>query len=270
MEKDTVGKCANCCCNRHTLMAYIITECLPPREYLQYKTHCSNAVETIAPVSLSYCPILSLPGSDWSITPTVGDPRAMLQRLIYLLRRLTENFLLSGSSSSEQQEQLYLYILNSPISCISSSDSAMTWIYESCRLAGIIFAAAIRYCVPISSAAFKAAQDTNKDSLLEDLCRAIYHSPYSSQPFWGELAGCFLWVSLVSASLSQCGVHVDLPQDELYWTAKSRRASLVVPFSFATKLFHAKMSSAQAFQITEIMILIQEKLAVGAEATEER
>lgn len=251
-------------------MAYIITESPPPREYLQYTTHCSNAVQQIAPVSLAYCPLILLAGNDCPITTTVGDPRAMLQRLIYLLQQLTDNFLHPGPLSSEQQAQLYLQVLNIPVSCLNSSDSPMTWIYESCRLAGMIFAAAIRYCVPISSAALRAAQDSNEDSLLENLYQAIYRSPYSSQPFWGDLAGCFLWVSLVSASLSQGGVHIDLPQDDLYWTAKSRRASLVVPFSFATKLFHARTSSDQAFQITEIMILIQEKLAAGAEATEGR
>lgn len=246
-------------------MAYIITEHLPPREYLLYKTHCSNPVEAITPVSLAYCPLIVFPGGNSPIITTIKDPREMFEQLIYLLQQLTYNFLHPEPSSSDRQKLLYLQILKSPTPCLSSSDSSMTWIYESCRLAGIIFAAAIRYGVPISTAALIAANDSNEMFLLESLCRAIYHSPYSSQPFWGELGGCFLWVSLVSASLSQCGVHVDFPQDELYWKAKSRRASLVVPFSFATKLFHARNTSDEAFHITEIMILIQEKLAVSAE-----
>jgi hypothetical protein len=249
-------------------MAYIITERLPPKEYLQYKTHCSNPVETITPVSLEYCPLLVLPGGDRPIIKPMEDARAMLEQIIYLLQQLTYDFLHPDPFSSTRQKSLYLHILRSPVSCLSSSDSPMTWIYESCRLAGIIFAAAIRYGVPISSAALIAAQDSNEEFLLENLCRAIYRSPYSSQPFWGELGGCFLWVSLVSASLSQCGAHIDCPKDDLYWNAKARRASLVVPFSFATKLFHARTSLDQAFQITEVMILIQEKLAVNSENTE--
>ena len=247
-------------------MAYIITERLPPREYLLYKTHCSNPVETIIPVSLAYCPLILRGGDRPTIVTTVGDPRAMLEQLIYCLKQLTDTFLHPNPLSSERQISLYLHILNSPIPCLTSLDSlGMTWVYESCRLAGIIFAAAIRYGVPISEAALIAAQDTDDKFLLENLCRAIYRSLYSSRPFWGELGGCFLWVSLVSASLSQCGVHVELPQDnDFYWSAKARRASLVVPFSYATKLFHARTSSDQAFRITEIMILIQEKLAISA------
>lgn len=258
-------------CNRHSLMAYIITERLPPREYLLYKTRCSNPVEAIEPVSLAYCPLMILPGGDRPIihVTTVEDPRAMLEQLICCLQQLTDTFLhpKHESLSSDRQKSLYLHILNSPIPCLSSSSdsSGMTWIYESCRLAGIIFAAAIRYGVPISRAAPIAAQDVDDKFLLENLCRAIYRSPYSSRPFWGELGGCFLWVSLVSASLSQCGVDVELPQDDdLYWSAKARRASLVVAFSYATKLFHARASSDQAFLITEIMIRIQEKLAISA------
>lgn len=251
-------------------MAYVITERLPPVEYLQYRTHCSNPVETIIPVNLGYCPLMISPGGRRSTITTTDDPRRMLEQLIYLLQQLTEGFLHPNPISSTRQKTLCLQILKSPLPWLGASISPMTWIYESCRLAGIIFAAAIRYGVPISSAAPLAAQDLNEELLLEKLCQAIYRSPYSSQPFWGELGGCFLWVSLVSASLSQCGIDVDSPQDDLYWSAKSRRVSLIVPFSFATKLFHAKISSAHAFQITETMILVQEKLAIGAEHGERR
>jgi hypothetical protein len=245
-------------------MAYIITECPPPSEYLRYKTYCSNAIEIITPANLACCPVLLSPGDEAPTVAIDDDPRGMLQQLIFHLRQLTDTFLNPGPESSERQEQLYLRIFKSPVSCSNASDSAIAWIYESCRLTGIVFAAAIRYCVPLSYAVLRAAQDSDDVSLLDNLHRAIYRSPYSSQPFWGEWAGCFLWVSLVSASLSQCGPHVESPQDGLYWDAKLRRTSLVVPFSFATKLFHAKQSSAQAFLVTEIMILIQGKLASGA------
>lgn len=250
-------------------MAYIIVERPPPSDYLQYKTHCSNAVETIAPVNLMYCPLLMLPGGDAPIPAIDEGPQGRLQRLISLLQELTDSFLNPGPLSGERQEELYLDVLKSPVSCPGPSDPPMLWIYESCRLAGMVFAAAIKYRIPLSSAALRAARDSDEMSLLDDLCRAIYRSPYSSQPFWGEWAGCFLWVSLVSASLSQSGEDVESPQDDLYWAAKSRRTSLVVAFSFATKLFHAKSSSDPAFLIAEIMILIQGKLA-GADSVEER
>jgi hypothetical protein len=250
-------------------MAYVITEHPPPSEYLRYKTYCSNAVEIITPANLTFCPLLPLPG-DEAPTATDDDLRGAFQRLIFLLQQLTDSFLNPGPLSGERQEQLYLHVLKSPASFSNPSEPSMAWIYESCRLAGIVFAAAIRYCVPLSSAVLRAAQDTDDVSLLDNLYRAIYRSPYSSQPFWGEWAGCFLWVSLVSASLSQCGPHVENPQGDLYWDAKLRRASLVVPFSYATKLFHAKRSSAQAFQVIEIMILIQGKLASGANNIEDR
>ena len=250
-------------------MAYIITESPPPNEYLRYKTHCSSAAETIPPVNLAYCPLILLPGDDTSITATDADPRGRLQRLVFLLQQLTDGFLNPRPLSGERREQLYLQVIKSSAFCANSSDPSMEWIYESCRLAGMVFAAAIRYCVPLSSAALRATQDSDDVSLPDDLYRALYRSPYSSQPFWGEWAGCFLWVSLVSASLSQCGVNVESPQDDLYWDAKLRRTSLVVPFSFATKLFHAKESSNEAFQITEIMFLVQRKLAAGADNVEE-
>jgi hypothetical protein len=252
-------------------MAYIITESPPPREYLRYKTHFSNAVETITitPASLEYCPLLPLPGSVAPITAIGEDSRGRLHRLIFLLQQLTDSFLNPGPLSGERQEQLYLQVLKSPVCHPNPSDLHLSWIYESCRLTGMVFAAAIRYRVPLSSAALRASQDSNDVSLLDNLYRAIYCSPYSSQPFWGEWAGCFLWVSLVSASLSQCGVHVESPQDGLYRDAKLRRTSLVVAFSFATKLFHAKTTSDQAFLITEIMTIIQRKLATGADNMEE-
>jgi hypothetical protein len=245
-------------------MAYVITEYPPPSEYLQYKTSCSNATEIITPANLDYCPLIVSPGDE--APPGIDDnPRDdALHQLIFLLQQLTDSFLNPGPFAGERQEHLYLQVLNSPISCPNQPDHPTTQIYEACRLAGIIFAAAIRYCIPLSKAALRAAQDSDDGFLLDNLYRAINRSPYASQPFWGEWAGCFLWISLVSASLSQCGPHAESPQDDLYWDAKLRRASLVVPFSFATKLFHAKKSSAQAFLVTEIMILIQGKLAKGA------
>ena len=250
-------------------MGYIIAEHPPPSEYLRYKTHCSDAIETIAPVNLIYCPLLLLPGDDAPIAATDGNPRGMLQRLVSLLQQLTDSFLNPNPLSGEQQEQLYLQILKSPFSCQNPSDRPMACIYESCRLAAIIFAAAIRYCVPLSNAAIRAAQDSEDNALLEHLYRAIYRSPYASQPFWGGWAGCFLWVALVSASLSQCEAHLEDPHGDLYSAAKLRRSSLVVAFSFATKLFHAKATSEQAFLIMEIMVRIQGKLATGSDHVEE-
>jgi hypothetical protein len=243
-------------------MAYIITEHPPPREYLQYKTTCSSAVEIITPSNLEYCPLILL--CNEAIPEIDNNPRDALHQLISMLQQLTDSFLNPGPLSGERQKQLYLRVLKSPTFGVDPSDPPILRIYEACRLAGIFFAAAIRYCVPLSNAALRAARDSGDDSLLDTLHRAIYRSPYSSQPFWGEWAGCFLWVSLVSASLSQCGPHVESPEDARYWEAKLRRTALVVPFSFATKLFHAKTSSTQAFLVTEIMILIQGKLANGA------
>jgi hypothetical protein len=250
------------------LMAYIIIECLPPSEYLRYKTCSSNAVEVITPGNLTYCPLLPSSNHDDPIPTMNEDPRGRLRRLVFLLQQLTDSFLNPGPLSVEHLGQLYLRVLESPVSCSNPSDPSMTWIYESCRFAGIVFAAAIKYCVPISLAAPRAIQDSGDLSLLENLYGAIYRSPYSSQPFWGEWAGCFLWVSLVSASLSQCGVHIQSSQDNLYWEANLRRTSLVVPFSFATKLFHAKTSADDAFMITETMVHIQAKLAAGADNTQ--
>lgn len=247
-------------CDRHALMAYVITENPPPREYLRYKTSCSSAVEVITPSNLEYCPLILL-RCDEAIPAIDNNPQEALDGLIFLLQQLTDNFLHRDPLPRERQEQLYLQVLKCPVFSLNPSDPPIVRIYEACRLAGIIFAAAIRYCVPLTNAALRAAQDADDVALLDNLHRAIYRSPYASQPFWGEWAGCFLWVSLVSASLSQCGPHAENPQDDLYWEAKLRRTALVVPFSFATKLFHAKTSSTQAFQVTEIMILIQENLA---------
>lgn len=238
----------------------------PPNDYLQFKTRCSAPVEVLAPVSLEYCPIMP-PRSLFHIVRAPSEELSgMLHPLIDVLQRLTNTFLHGDNSLEEEEEQqirCYLQVVNSPGIPQTSSESPLAWIYESCRLAGIIFATAIRYRIPLSRAVSKAHPDSGGISLLDDLCQVVFRSPYSSQPFWGPLAGCFLWVSLVCASLSYCAVHVDSPEDGRYWSTKSRRASLIVPFSFATKLFHAEASSAQAFHITKIMVLIQEKLALG-------
>ena len=251
--------------NSHILMACVITEVPPPTEYLQFRTRSSEATESVSHVSLMYCPLL--PSKDGDTSPTLmnDDPRGRLQRLILHLRQFTTSFLSSRSRVCQEQEQLYDAILQSHAFDTSSSSPHIVWVYESCRIAGVVFAAAIRYQVPFSTAVPLAVKDSGNASLLDDLYHAIYRSPYSSRPFWGEWAGAFLWVSLVSASISLCGSEGELwPHDKLYREMKLRRTSLAFPFVFATKLFHIKETSRQAFMITETMIRIQEKLAASS------
>lgn len=70
------------------------------------------------------------------------------------------------------------------------------------------------------SSGFKGASWIWWDILTGRLCRVVFRSPYSNQPFWGPLAGYFLWGSLVCAFLSYCAVHVDSPEDGRYWSTK--------------------------------------------------
>ncbi|CAA9962576.1 hypothetical protein P3342_002263 [Pyrenophora teres f. teres] len=138
-----------------------------------------------------------------------------------------------------QLQNIYSRLLSLPS---TNADLARDWIYESCRLAALIYCRSLVHGTSFADSAntvYTGAPGPRSDTLLSALHDAIGKTDV--QNCWGlDLSGVFLWVTLIGAAASW---SLEVPWSEttlqsLPWMRKcfalyAVRAAVSVPFEHA-------------------------------------
>jgi hypothetical protein len=111
------------------------------------------------------------------------------------------------ASYDAQLQHLYSRLLRRP----SSEDDAIPdWVYESCRLAALIYCRSIVHGASLADSAStlharSSSPDMTGTTLLDALHGALLQTDMRS--CWGALRGVFLWVCLVGGAASWPSMH---------------------------------------------------------------
>ncbi|KAF2871522.1 hypothetical protein BDV95DRAFT_628708 [Massariosphaeria phaeospora] len=158
------------------------------------------------------------------------------------------------ASYDAHMQQIYTRLLLRP-----STEHEITpdWIYESCRLASLIYCRSIVQGVPLSDSANvlharNSAADLSGITVLSALHNALDHTDRSSH--WGDINGVFLWICLVGGAASWPSMQslygeVDEHQSAA-WARKcfalyAVKASLVHTFEHAGAVVDAQRTMLQ-------------------------
>lgn len=106
------------------------------------------------------------------------------------------------ASYDAHMQQIYTRLLLRPS---TDDDISPDWVYESCRLAALIYCRSIVQGVPLSDSANimharSSSLDMSGTTVLVALHNALENTEKSS--FWGDLHGVLLWICLVGGAAS--------------------------------------------------------------------
>lgn len=151
-------------------------------------------------------------------------------------------------------EQIYTRLLYRP----STEDNVIPdWIYESCRIAALIYCRSIVQSMPLAqSANIMHAQSSGSGTgtnLMSALHRAVEQTDRTSH--WGELSGVLLWVYLVGGAASWPSFqplygHSAESQSSTGWTRKwfalhAVRTPLSINFDHADAIVESQRTMLQ-------------------------
>jgi len=134
-----------------------------------------------------------------------------------------------------QLQNIYTRLLSLPSTKV---DLAQDWIYESCRLAALIYCRSI-----VHGTGFADSANTPHADTCGTLLSALHHAlgRTDTQNCWGfDLSGVFLWVTLLGAASSWSlefpwseTILQSLPWMRKYFALYAIRAAVSVPFEHA-------------------------------------
>jgi hypothetical protein len=163
------------------------------------------------------------------------------------------------ASCDAQSQQAYARLLQRPSTL---NDTFLNWVYESCRLAALIYCRSILHGSSLANSA--AAMYVNADhevtnvTLLSALHAAVMQT--DTRNCWGEMRGVFLWVSLIGGAAAWPRPRFDATGDyaeELspsevwvrkYFSLLSIKAAVSVPFYQAGTTIEALRTMHQVRQ----------------------
>ncbi|KAF1937620.1 hypothetical protein EJ02DRAFT_469556 [Clathrospora elynae] len=164
---------------------------------------------------------------------------------------------LSGqlATCDAQLQQTYIRLLSLPS---TEDDLSPNWIYESCRLAALIYCRSIIHGAAFAdSAATMHARNAGPNTESSTLLAALYEAlnKTDTQGCWGTpLRGIFLWVCLVGSAASWSSARPSNDDEETSqasaWMRKcfalyAVRAAVSVPFELADATIHALRTMLQ-------------------------
>lgn len=143
------------------------------------------------------------------------------------------------------------------------------WVYESCRIASIIYVTAIILRIPFSVAAEpgRFAVLANPPSLTNDpsgchlmsirLTEALYEAVEKSniENLWGDMSGVFYWVTAIGAAAGRTPSSVNIPQ-----IARSRSEGYATWVRRCMIMFATKAMIILIFQHPVPLIMTQKRL----------
>jgi hypothetical protein len=110
-----------------------------------------------------------------------------------------------------------------PSACTPGTPVTNDWVYESCRIASIIYASAIIMRVPFSVAAepgrsviladaasFNSSPTSNHVRLTDALYEVLERS--NMETVWGDMSGVLYWISLVGAAAARVPASINMSQ----------------------------------------------------------
>ncbi|KAL5423997.1 hypothetical protein PMIN04_003455 [Paraphaeosphaeria minitans] len=150
--------------------------------------------------------------------------------------------------------QIYTRILYRPS---TEDDVSDDWIYESCRIAALIYCRSIVQGMPLAQSAnvmhARSSGLGTGTTLISALHRAVDQTDRVGQ--WGDMSGVLLWVYLVGGAASWPSfqpLHVELPEDQssTAWTRKwfalhAVRTSLSINFDHADAIVESQRTMLQ-------------------------
>ncbi|KAI0587724.1 hypothetical protein Alg215_01306 [Pyrenophora tritici-repentis] len=200
-------------------------------------------------------------------TPLENVPRlyrgcsAGTSEIVNNMQRCTHTFLarwnqVDGTQRRPGSYELQLHHIYSRLLSLPSTnaDLARDWIYESCRLAALIYCRSIIHGTSFADSAntmYASTSGSRPDTLLSALHDALGRTDV--QNCWGfDLSGVFLWVTLIGAAASW---SLEVPWSEatlqsLPWMRKcfalyAVRAAVSVPFEHADTTIFALRTMLQ-------------------------
>ncbi|KAG9185822.1 hypothetical protein G6011_07153 [Alternaria panax] len=138
----------------------------------------------------------------------------------------------------------------------AEDDHSLDWVYESCRIAALIYCRSIVYGATLAESANIMHARISGSSVESVTLLSALHSAIGrtkAQTCWDfELSGAFLWVALVGAAASQSPPHPS-SEETLQASAWMRkcfalyavRAAVSVPFDYADATIHALRTMLQ-------------------------
>jgi hypothetical protein len=152
-------------------------------------------------------------------------------------------------------QDMYSRILHCPT---SENDINSDWIYESCRVAALIFCRSIIHGTSLSNSAKSVyprsrAHESTDTTLLEALHAAVMRTDISA--CWGDMRGTFLWVCLVGGAAAwplsrMVSIEHESPTPAQAWIRKffapyAIKAVVSVPFENAGSTIQALRTMLQ-------------------------
>lgn len=149
------------------------------------------------------------------------------------------------ANCDSQLQAIYSRLLLLPS---TESDITPDWIYESCRIAALIYCRTMVHgtsLVDSGNVVHAATASSRSSTLLSALHNALEKT--DTRSCWGDdLSGVFLWVTLIGAAASWSSIR-RLPEENpqtATWVAKcfalySVRAAVSVPFDYIDATIHA-------------------------------
>jgi hypothetical protein len=178
----------------------LITRDFTPRTIASSQFGCNSLV---SPLYASYGDFSSIYGVCSAATlEIISDMHNLTQT--YLMRweyvsSLHPALHAQVTSCDAQSQQVYARLLRHPS---THNDPTLDWMYESCRLAALIYCRSIVHGSSLASSAATMYVNANHEvtnmTLLSALHAAVMQTDTAN--CWGEMRGVFLWVSLVGGA----------------------------------------------------------------------
>ena len=124
-------------------------------------------------------------------------------KIINDMRELTQAFIRNNHNTtstnlSHQYGQMYEHLL---FGIPTLDPTAPDWIYESVRLAGLIYTHAILHRTTLATSGSRTYQNpSSRTTMLYALLHAVEHTDTTNS--WGDMRGVFLWICLVGGAAS--------------------------------------------------------------------
>ncbi|KAK7185682.1 hypothetical protein DPSP01_007445 [Paraphaeosphaeria sporulosa] len=209
----------------------------------------------------SHRPISPLYAPEGNISGIYGRCSVDTFEILQDMHELTRTFLSRWSYPESEDavadsrlEQIYTRLLYRP----STEDNVLRdWIYESCRIAALIYCRSIVQGMPLSQSAnvmhARSSGSGTATSLITALHRAVEQTDRAGH--WGDMSGALLWVYLVGGAASWPSfqpLYVELPepQSSTAWTRKwfalhAVRTSLSINFDHADAIVESQRTMLQ-------------------------
>ncbi|OCK81942.1 hypothetical protein K432DRAFT_403328 [Lepidopterella palustris CBS 459.81] len=169
------------------------------------------------------------------------------------------------ASYEADMQQIYTRLLLRPSASESSMEISEDWIYETCRLAALIYCRSIIHRVPLSASGsvlyapipnpmYETSRHSNRNcppsTLLEGLHEALDKTDLSD--CWGAMIGVFLWVCLVGGAAAWEPLIVDRKERDRSlhhvhraWMRKcfalyATKSSIIIGFEYPNAVLEAQ------------------------------